>query len=89
MYQMHSNGVFVIGQSEVDQFCKFYNVILSNGTPNGAGCSRWDMLDDDYNCVDQVDIYVQSEEHTTTIIKPDYLSYAEQARHREKSGFGM
>ncbi len=23
------------------------------------------------------------------VAKPDYLSYAEQARHREKSGFGM
>jgi hypothetical protein len=23
------------------------------------------------------------------VLNPDYLSYAEQARHREKSGFGM
>ncbi len=32
---------------------------------------------------------LRERERLVKILKPDYLSYAEQARQREKSGFGI
>jgi hypothetical protein len=46
------------------------------------------ITDGDRDCI----IYGEcpkKEEEAKPVIEPDYLSYAEQARHREKSGFGM